>query len=86
MTGFEALSWREPTPSDRVRRLADRIGFGTAKYGRVQAPRMSDDHDHDDESGRVTAPMQEYGTSEVTTGFVVLLVGVAVAYALPALF
>ncbi|WP_336036759.1 DUF7550 family protein [Halobacterium yunchengense] len=47
---------------------------------------MSDDHDHDDESGRVTAPMQEYGTSEVTTGFVVLLVGVAVAYALPALF
>lgn len=46
---------------------------------------MSDDH-ADDDSGRVTAPMQDYGTSEVGTGFVVLLVGAAVAYAFPTLF
>ena len=54
---------------------------------------MSDDHgydnhgddDDDDEAGRVTAPMQAFSTGQVTTGFVVLLVGLAVAYALPAL-
>lgn len=46
---------------------------------------MSDDH-ADDDSGRVTAPMQEFSMGEVTTGFIVLLVGAAVAYALPALF
>ncbi|MFB6271009.1 MAG: hypothetical protein ABEH83_13780 [Halobacterium sp.] len=46
---------------------------------------MSDDH-ADDDSGRVTAPMQDYSMSEVGTGFLVLLVGVAVAYLLPALF
>lgn len=48
---------------------------------------MSDDHDHAaDDSDRVTAPMQDYSTSQVGTGFVVLLVGLAVAYLLPALF
>ncbi|MFC3476180.1 DUF7550 family protein [Halobacterium litoreum] len=47
---------------------------------------MSDDHDHDDESGRVTSPMQDYSMGQVTTGLVVLLVGLAVAYAFPALF
>ncbi|WP_201293046.1 DUF7550 family protein [Halobacterium bonnevillei] len=46
---------------------------------------MSDDHDHDDESGRVTAPQQEYSMSQVGAGFVVLLVGVAIAYLLPSL-
>ena len=53
---------------------------------------MSDDHSHDnhgdddeEEAGRVTAPMQAFSTGQVTTGFVVLLVGLAVAYALPAL-
>ncbi|WP_197425427.1 hypothetical protein [Halobacterium sp. CBA1126] len=46
---------------------------------------MSDDHANDD-SGRVTAPMQEFSTSEVGVGFLVLLVGVAVAYLLPAFF
>jgi len=49
---------------------------------------MSDDHAHDDhaDAGRVTSPMQEYTTSHVGTGFLMLLVGVAVAYVLPALF
>jgi hypothetical protein len=46
---------------------------------------MSDDH-ADDDSGRVTAPMQDYSMGEVGTGVLVLLVGVAVAYLLPALF
>ncbi|MFB6072390.1 MAG: hypothetical protein ABEJ88_05410 [Halobacterium sp.] len=48
---------------------------------------MSDDHDHDEgeSAGRVTAPMQDYTMGQVTTGFVVLLVGLAVAYAVPAL-
>ncbi|SEV94871.1 DUF7550 family protein [Halobacterium jilantaiense] len=47
---------------------------------------MSDDHGHDDhgDEGRVTSPMQEFSMGQVTTGFVVLLVGLAVAYALPA--
>jgi hypothetical protein len=48
---------------------------------------MSDDHGHadhgDDDEGRVTSPMQEFSMGQVTTGFVVLLVGLAVAYALP---
>lgn len=46
---------------------------------------MSDDH-ADDDPGRVTAPMQDYSMGQVGTGFVVLLVGAAVAYALPTLF
>lgn len=49
---------------------------------------MSDDHGHADdgsEAGRVTSPMQEFSMGQVTTGFVVLLVGLAVAYALPLL-
>jgi hypothetical protein len=47
---------------------------------------MSDDHGHADddrEAGRVTSPMQEFSMGQVTSGFVVLLVGLAVAYALP---
>jgi len=44
---------------------------------------MTDDHAHDD-SGRVTAPMQDFSTGQVGTGFVVLLVGLAVAYLVPA--
>jgi len=45
---------------------------------------MSDDHGHaDGEAGRVTSPMQSFSMGQVTTGLVVLLVGLAVAYALP---
>lgn len=48
---------------------------------------MSDDHDHDhgDATGRVTAPMQDFSTRQVGAGFLVLLVGLAVAYVLPTL-
>ena len=44
---------------------------------------MTDDHAHDD-SGRVTSPMQDFSTGQVGTGFLVLLVGLAVAYLVPA--
>ncbi|MFB6092018.1 MAG: hypothetical protein ABEK02_03295 [Haloquadratum sp.] len=51
------------------------------------------DHDethggHDDQhdgDGRVTAPMQDFGTSEVTTGLVVLVVGLLVVFGIPLL-
>jgi hypothetical protein len=49
---------------------------------------MSDDHGHGDDDGdegRVTSPMQEFSMGQVTTGFVVLLVGLAVAYGVPVL-
>ncbi|AAG19308.1 MULTISPECIES: hypothetical protein [Halobacterium] len=42
---------------------------------------MSDDHG--DDGGRVTAPMQEFSIGQVTNGLIVLLVGLAVAYAVP---
>jgi len=44
------------------------------------------DHDHDSEpQGRVTAPMQEFTGRQVGIGAAVLLVGLAVAFVLPAL-
>ena len=43
-----------------------------------------DDHDSDGEE-RVTSPMQSFGTSQVTTGIVVLLVGLAVVFGVPLL-
>jgi hypothetical protein len=59
--------------------------FGTAKYDDPEFPGMSDDHDHDDATGRVTAPMQDFSMRQVGAGFAVLLVGLAVAYVLPTL-
>lgn len=47
----------------------------------------SGDHDHDDhqagEDERVTSPMQEFTMGQVTTGAVVLLVGLAVTFGIP---
>ncbi|MDR5656926.1 MAG: DUF7550 family protein [Halobacteriota archaeon] len=45
---------------------------------------MSDDEPA--EEGRVTAPMQAFESSEVTIGFVVLLIGLAIAFVLPLAF
>jgi hypothetical protein len=45
-----------------------------------------DAHEGGDAPGRVTSPMQDYRFGNVVTGFLVLLVGVAVAYVLPFLF
>jgi hypothetical protein len=46
-----------------------------------------DDHDngHDEpaEDERVTSPMQAYGTGQVATGLVVLLVGLVVTFGVP---
>jgi hypothetical protein len=44
-----------------------------------------DAHEGGEADQRVTAPMQEFSMGTVAVGFVVLLVGVAVAYVLPAL-
>ena len=45
-----------------------------------------DDHGHDEETGRVTSPMQEFTTGQAGVGLVVLLVGLAVTFGLPLLF
>ncbi|MBB6647582.1 DUF7550 family protein [Halobellus ruber] len=44
-------------------------------------------HGHDDhkDEGRVTSPMQEFGSSQVTTGFVVLVIGLVVVFGIPLL-
>jgi ABC-type nickel/cobalt efflux system permease component RcnA len=46
-----------------------------------------DDHaDHEGAGeGRITSPMQEFGSSQVTTGFVVLVVGLVVVFGIPLL-
>jgi len=45
-----------------------------------------DDHSHGpDPDERVTAPMQAFGSREVAVGTTVALVGLLVAYVLPAL-
>jgi hypothetical protein len=45
---------------------------------------MSDNETADE--GRVTAPMQEFGSREVTIGFVVLAIGLLLAFVLPLAF
>lgn len=41
---------------------------------------------HDDaDEGRVTSPMQAFGSSQVTTGFVVLVLGLVVVFGIPLL-
>ncbi|ELZ72404.1 hypothetical protein C457_05484 [Haloferax prahovense DSM 18310] len=61
-------------------------------YREPVAPRMSDDHDHGDhghddhhadEDARVTSPMQDFSMSQVTTGILVLVVGLVVVFGLP---
>lgn len=44
---------------------------------------MTEDHTEAAEEGRVTAPQQEYGMSEVVTGLAVLVVGLIVTMGLP---
>lgn len=66
-------------------------GLGALLYGGFVPPSMSDhghapaDHDEGEEPGRTTAPMQEFSTGQVTTGFLVLAVGLAVVFGLPLL-
>lgn len=42
-------------------------------------------HEHTEELERVTSPMQAYTTSQVTIGFLVLLVGLVVTFGVPLL-
>ncbi|MFA9518085.1 hypothetical protein ACERIT_12845 [Halopenitus sp. H-Gu1] len=46
---------------------------------------MTEHSEESDPNARVTSPMQEFGGKEVTTGLVVLLVGLVIAYLIPAL-
>lgn len=43
------------------------------------------DHEEGSDEGRVTSPMQEFESSQATTGFVVLVVGVVVTFGIPLL-
>ena len=46
-----------------------------------------DDHSHEpDPDTRVTAPMQEFGSREVGIGAAVTLLGLLLAYVVPAVF
>ncbi|WP_336021909.1 DUF7550 family protein [Halobellus salinisoli] len=55
----------------------------------------SDDHGHDDHGSdehgselvdtRVTSPMQEFGMGKVTTGLLILAVGLAIVFGVPLL-
>lgn len=56
----------------------------TAKWSLRELPDM-DAHDDSESDGRTTSPMQSYSMREVGIGFVVLAVGLLVAYLLPAL-
>ncbi|WP_425601455.1 DUF7550 family protein [Halolamina litorea] len=62
-------------PSGRCR------GSDRPKYDPAGADAM-DDHDHGDDAGRVTAPMQEFTTGQVGVGLAVLLVGLVLTFGL----
>ena len=51
------------------------------KYGPATLPAM-DEHDHGDDEGRTTAPMQEFTTGQVGVGLAVLLVGLVLTFGL----
>lgn len=63
---------------------ADRAGVHGHDHD--DAPGHDDHRDHEEPTaGRLTSPMQPYRKREAGIGFLILLVGVAVAYALPLL-
>lgn len=60
----------------------------TLKGGPVEAGPMTADDEPEEEAGiwaRTTAPQSDFTTREVGEGFVVLLVGLVVAFVLPLL-
>ena len=68
--------------------MSDHDADGDADDGHGDAHDHGDEHgghgdDHDE--GRVTSPMQEFGSSQVTTGLVVLVVGLVVVFGIPLL-
>jgi hypothetical protein len=44
-----------------------------------------DRHEEHGDEGRVTSPMQAFESSQVTTGFVVLVIGLVVVFGIPLL-
>lgn len=45
---------------------------------------MADHDDEPDPDARVTSPMQEFTTKQVAIGLAVLLIGIAIAFVVPA--
>jgi hypothetical protein len=63
-----------------------RQAFDTAKYSEPPQSDMDDEESAETDEGRVTAPMQSFGSREVTIGFVVLAIGLLLAFVLPLAF
>ena len=78
--GDDAEAHAEDHAGDRV---AD--GAGEAYDGGHDHEESFDRHEEHGDEGRVTSPMQAFGSSEVTTGFVVLVIGLVVTFAVPLL-
>jgi hypothetical protein len=60
----------------------------TSKYRARRPETMQEDTDpvqHTDGMSRLTSPMQEFTMGQVTTGFVVLVIGLAVVVGVPLL-
>jgi len=64
-------------------RVADSVG--EAHDGGHDHEESFDRHEEHGDEGRVTSPMQAFGSSQVTTGFVVLVIGLVVTFAVPLL-
>ena len=63
-------------------------GHDTADHeSDTHAEDHDDGHDHEEhgDEGRVTSPMQAFESSQVTTGFVVLVIGLVVVFGIPLL-
>ncbi|WP_156105663.1 DUF7550 family protein [Halobellus rufus] len=58
-------------------------GHGADEHGHDD--HGSDEHGSDLVSTRVTSPMQDFGMSQVTTGLLVLAVGLVVVFGIPLL-
>lgn len=61
----------------------DDAGDDTGEH--AEAHDDSHDHEAHGDEGRVTSPMQAFGSSEVSTGLVVLAVGLVVVFGIPLL-
>lgn len=44
---------------------------------------MTADEHEAEETGRVTSPMQDFGSREVTIGLIVLVIGLLITFVLP---
>ena len=72
--------------------MSDHDDYATDDHDHAEHQADHDEHAHDEMHGhdvegleRVTSPMQPYSKREVGIGFVVLVVGLVVAFAIPLL-